>query len=81
MLPGFDAQCPGSGPFRQPEPEFFPCPHCGEQVEVWTDELQSPCPKCGTETLRPRENLCIDWCPKARECVGSEVYARLKGEQ
>lgn len=69
--------CPGSRKIREPLPEYYSCPNCGEEVEVWTHELMYPCPKCGTPVFREHEPSCIDRCPQAKECVGVETFERL----
>lgn len=74
----YDKHCPGSGSIRNPVPENIPCPQCGREVEIWTDEKKGVCPGCKTTVLRERKMSCIDWCPYAKECVGPEVYERLK---
>lgn len=73
-----DGKCPGSGSLRQPVPGFINCPDCGTEVEIWTDELRATCPKCGTRVFREQQPSCIDWCSYAEQCVGPEVYQRLK---
>src|SRR3990170_6576968 len=70
--------CPGSRSVRDPVPEYFLCPQCGEEVEVWTHELMQPCPRCKTPVFRERRPTCIDWCQYAKECVGPELYGSLK---
>jgi DNA-directed RNA polymerase subunit RPC12/RpoP len=67
-------QCPGSDKLRHPYPEFIKCPDCGEEVEIWTDEVKAKCPKCKKTVSRPQGQNCLDWCKSARECVGEEIY-------
>ena len=74
----YDKHCPGSRGIREPVPEDISCPQCGQAVEIWTDEKKAVCPKCKTTVFRERKMSCIDWCPYARECVGPEVFDRLK---
>ncbi len=74
----FDKTCPGSRTIREPRPEYISCPDCGREVEIWTDELKATCPGCGNKVLRAQQASCIDWCPHAKECVGPEVYQRLR---
>lgn len=74
----FDKSCPGSRTIREPRPENIDCPDCGAEVEIWTDELKATCSKCGSKVYRAQQASCIDWCPHARDCVGPEVYERLK---
>jgi len=63
-------RCPGSGGIRTPIPSLKPCPKCGQEVEVWSDELKARCSNCGA----------IDWCKAAKECLGEEKYNQLKGK-
>lgn len=68
--------CPGAKMLRQPSPELFSCPRCGEEVEIWTDELKANCPKCGKTVVREDEGSCLDWCKFGKDCVGEETYSR-----
>lgn len=68
-------ECPGSQRFKQPTPEYIKCPSCGEEVEVWTDEVQAACPKCKTRVARQESSNCLDWCKYAKECVGEQKYS------
>ncbi len=67
--------CPGSQKFKQPQPEDVKCLSCGEEVEIWTDEFTSECPKCRKAVSRDVQS-CLDWCKAAKECVGDELYER-----
>jgi hypothetical protein len=71
--------CPGSISIRQPIPEFVECPRCGEEVEIWTDEITTRCQNCQMTISRDRAPSCIDWCKFAKDCLGVEAYNRLKG--
>ncbi|MDO8672409.1 MAG: hypothetical protein Q7O66_13420 [Dehalococcoidia bacterium] len=46
-----DKYCPGASD-RTPSPENVKCHNCGNEVEIWTDELQAKCPNCGTMFVR-----------------------------
>ncbi len=74
----FDKLCPGSRSIREPRPESINCPDCGREVEIWTDELKATCLGCGNKVFRAQQASCIDWCPRAKECVGPEAYERLR---
>ena len=39
-------QCPGNDPVSRAVPEFFVCPDCGMDVEIWTDEIKGKCASC-----------------------------------
>jgi NADH pyrophosphatase NudC (nudix superfamily) len=70
-------KCPGSKNIRAPIPTAKICPGCGEEVEIWSDELKARCARCGTTVFREDIPACIDWCKAARECLGKEKYNRL----
>ncbi|MFH1776350.1 MAG: hypothetical protein ABH952_02150 [Candidatus Omnitrophota bacterium] len=67
-------KCPGSQKFRQPEPEILLCPHCKAEVEIWTDEAKTTCPKCKKTIIREQGAGCLDWCKHAKDCVGINIY-------
>ena len=71
--------CPGAKILRQPEPEFYSCPNCGEEVEIWSDERKRPCPNCGETVVKDSGDdqvSCLDWCVMGKECVGEKAYNR-----
>jgi hypothetical protein len=70
-------ECPGARQFKQPTPEFIPCPECHAEVEIWTDEVEVKCRQCGAKISRERLQGCIDHCEMARECLGDDLYGRL----
>jgi hypothetical protein len=43
-------------------------------------DFKANCDKCGF-TIYNDVASCVQWCEYARECVGDEVYERLKGAQ
>jgi len=69
-------KCPGSQKFSQPQPESINCPFCAAEIEIWTDELKTKCPKCQKDVVRDGGATCLDWCKYARECVGDKVYKK-----
>jgi len=68
--------CPGARFLRQPKPEIFECPSCGEEVEIWTDEIRGVCSNCGRTMFREGAMSCLEWCKFAQECVGEATYDR-----
>ncbi len=70
-------ECPGSGNIRTPIPSLKECPGCGEEVEIWSDELRAKCTKCGATVFKENAPSCIEWCQSAKECIGEEKYNRL----
>jgi hypothetical protein len=41
-----DQHCPGDDPVKKHHPEYFICPKCGAEVEMWSDKESSKCSKC-----------------------------------
>lgn len=74
-------KCPGSGGIRTPVPTLKKCPECGEEVEIWSNELKAKCTQCGATVFREAIPSCIDWCPAAREYLSEEKHNRLRGER
>ena len=59
--------------------ELYRCPKCGAEVEIFSDELQIRCQKCGEKVYKEKIPSCIDWCSAARQCLGEERWKQLKG--
>ena len=67
--------CPGAQKIRQPSAEGIICPFCSEELEIWSDEIQVTCPNCKNTVMHQREGVsCLDWCSRAKDCVGEETY-------
>ena len=66
--------CPGAKILRQPRPEMFDCPQCGEEVEIWSDEIRGTCGACGKAVFREGLPSCVEWCKYGKECVGEEAF-------
>jgi hypothetical protein len=73
----FKEGCPGSAEIRSPKPEDIRCQKCGEKIEIWSDEPETECKKCGHLNARPIGTSCIEWCAYAKECVGSDKLEKL----
>lgn len=73
----FDS-CPGAAQFtRTPTLKIKRCPECGEYVEIFSTDTQVKCDHCGFIIYNDLES-CIQWCKYAKECVGEELYDKLK---
>ena len=70
-------RCPGTDP-RFLKVEVHKCPHCGYEVEIFSDEAKTRCPKCKKDVYRETTPSCIDWCKYARECIGEKRWRELK---
>jgi HD superfamily phosphodiesterase len=66
--------CPGSKNLKQPKPEIFTCSNCGEEVEIWTDEIKGTCLSCGKVAMRKNAMSCLEWCKMAADCVGEDTF-------
>jgi predicted RNA-binding Zn-ribbon protein involved in translation (DUF1610 family) len=80
-MPLMSDACPGSRLMRQPIPEDIVCIHCGEEVEIWSFEAITRCPKCGGIVARLQGATCLDWCVSAKACVGEATYNRIMAER
>jgi NADH pyrophosphatase NudC (nudix superfamily) len=48
------------------------CPQCGEEVELFSNDISVKCSDCGFVVYNDIES-CIQWCRHAKECVGEEM--------
>ncbi|MBC7110398.1 MAG: hypothetical protein H5T46_05290 [Archaeoglobi archaeon] len=72
-------KCPGSSSILRPKLELRVCPRCGNEVEIFSDEMKVECENCGFIIYNDLQ-LCIQWCPYAKECIGDENYERIRRE-
>ncbi|MBM4136188.1 MAG: transposase [Nitrospira sp.] len=70
-------KCGGAANLRTPALTIKRCPECGEEVELFSDDTEVVCKKCGFTIYNDIES-CIQWCKYAKECVGEELYNKLK---
>ena len=73
-------RCPGQSD-RYLKVDLIPCPNCGYELEIFSDELKVNCPNCGEPVYRERLPSCIDWCPAAAQCLGPERWEQLQRER
>lgn len=71
-------ECPGSQKFKAPYPEVIKCPSCGAELEIWSDEAETRCEKCGIAARRSSGQCCLDWCKYARKCVDPDKFNKYK---
>ncbi len=70
-------RCPGQ--FSQKiEAKVVECPNCGHLVEIFSDELRVLCPNCRKPVYQEAMPSCIDWCPAAEKCLGSERWRQIQ---
>jgi len=68
--------CPGAIGIRRPTIKVKICPKCGEEMEIFSDEVKVNCSNCGFTIYNDLES-CIQWCQYAKECVGEAAYEEL----
>ncbi len=69
-------KCPGAASIRRPTIKIKNCPECGDEVEIFSDEVQVECRVCGF-IIYNNVQSCVQWCRYAIECVGEEKYLEL----
>jgi ribosomal protein S27AE len=72
------SHCPGQDT-RNLKVSLHKCPNCAAEVEMFSDETRIKCQKCKTWVYKEKVPSCIEWCSKARECLGEERWKLLKG--
>src|SRR4030065_833100 len=73
-----NTRCPGQD-MRKLRAALYKCPKCGNEVEMFSDELRIKCRKCGEYVYKEQTPSCIEWCPSAKQCLGEERWKALKG--
>jgi ribosomal protein S27AE len=71
--------CPGQDG-RNLTVSLHKCPKCGAEVEMFSDETRAKCRECGTYVSKESVPSCVQWCTKARECLGEARWKALMGE-
>ncbi|GAV22770.1 hypothetical protein [Carboxydothermus pertinax] len=67
-------KCPGQDRSFWKIDDIFesPCPHCGEVIEFWKDDITIKCPHCKNFVTNPKFNPgCAAWCNYADKCLGT----------
>ena len=71
-------RCPGSAGIRTPTLTVKKCPRCGEEIEIFSNEVSSACGRCCLVVYNDQAS-CIRWCRYADECVGPEIVKKFRG--
>jgi ribosomal protein S27AE len=69
--------CPGAANLRTPTLTLKRCPQCGEEIEIFSNEVSAACGKCGLIVYNDQAS-CIRWCRYAGECVGPEIVRKFR---
>lgn len=68
--------CPGAANVKTPTLAIRKCPQCGEDVEIFSNDVSVRCSVCGFVVYNDIAS-CVQWCRHAKECLGAELYDRL----
>ena len=74
-----NGKCPGQD-MRNLRAAMYKCPNCGNEVEMFSDELRIKCKKCGQYVYKEQVPSCIEWCAPVRQCLGEERWKALRGD-
>lgn len=75
-------RCPGQDMRNWRPGDIFEvaCPHCGEKVEFFKDEVKLRCPHCQQTVPNPRLDLgCAAWCAYGSKCL--EGHGQNPGQE
>lgn len=70
-------RCPGLASIRTPGLTVKKCPRCGEEIEIFSNEVSTCCGRCGF-IIYNNQASCIRWCRYAEECVGPEIVRKFR---
>ena len=73
-------KCPGAANIRTPTIKLKKCPECGEEVEVFSNDVKVTCTKCGFIVYNDIQS-CVQWCKHAKQCVDEQLYNKLTGKK
>ena len=69
--------CPGAVHLKTPTLAVRKCPQCGEEIEIFSNEVSAACGRCGFVIYNDQAS-CIRWCRYAEECVGPEIVRKFR---
>jgi ribosomal protein S27AE len=69
--------CPGSANLKTATLAVKKCPRCGEEIEIFSNEVSAACGRCGFVVYNDLAS-CIRWCRYAEECVGPEIARKFR---
>jgi hypothetical protein len=77
-------KCPGQDSrYWKPDAIFEePCPHCGNTLEFFKDDVSRICRKCGNRIVNPHMDFgCAAYCRHAAKCLGSLPPEAVSGNE
>ena len=72
--------CPGQDG-RYLSVSVHKCPECGSEIEMFSDETRARCHKCKSVVQKETTPSCVQWCTKARDCLGDERWKAIMGDE
>jgi ribosomal protein L24E len=73
-------RCPGQDG-RNLTVSLHKCAYCGNEVEMFSDEVRVRCRQCGKYVEKDAVPSCVEWCSQARECLGDARWRALMGSR
>ena len=73
-------KCPGQDS-RNLSVSYYECQNCGNEIEIFSNELKVKCFNCNKIFYREQKPSCINWCPSARQCIGEDKWKELTKEK
>jgi len=70
------SKCPGQDS-RHLTISIHPCPQCGREVEMFSDEMRVKCPYCKGRVEKKTVPTCIQWCKEAKTCLGPDRWKKV----
>ncbi|HVP93993.1 MAG TPA: hypothetical protein VMS89_02360 [Methanoregulaceae archaeon] len=61
------------GESQNPYAHHENCPQCGEEVEIFSNDIKVRCSNCGFVIYNDIIS-CVQWCKYAKKCVREEMY-------
>jgi hypothetical protein len=71
--------CPGAANLKTPTLSIRKCPQCGDEVEVFSNDISVTCSNCGFVVCNDIVT-CVQWCRYAKECVGPDTYNKIMAQ-
>jgi len=59
---------------RRLKSEYYRCPSCGAEVEIFSDEFRRKCHQCKAVVEKDAVPNCASWCVAAKDCLGEQRY-------
>ena len=72
--------CTGLVQFRTPTLAIEKCPKCGNEVEIFSSDVEVQCGECRFTVINDL-NPCTRWCVHSKECGGSDFTGEIEKEE